>query len=66
MNLYYIFSAQEFITSIRRHYHDTKTRVGSIFIGTMELGLRTLEFYFKNFVDQFIDESFSFVVIVKV
>jgi len=40
--------------------------VGSIFIGTMELGPRTLEFYFKNFVEQFLDESFSFVVIVKV
>jgi len=40
--------------------------VGNIFIGTMELGPRTSEFYFKNFARQFIDESFSFVVIVKV
>jgi len=32
----------------------------------MELGPITLEFYFKNFVDQFRDESFSFVIILKV
>jgi len=44
-----------------------KIRVSSIFIGTMELGPRTtLKFYFKNFVEQFLDETFSFVVIVKV
>jgi len=57
---------QESITFIGRHYPNTKTRVSIVFIGTMELGPRTLEFYFKNFVEQFLDESFSFVVIVKV
>jgi len=40
--------------------------VVSLFIGTMKLGPKTLEFYFKNFVEQFLDEIFSFVVIIKV
>jgi len=41
--------------------------VGNIFTRTMELGPRTtLEFYFKNFVEQFLDETFSLLVIVKV
>ncbi|QCD82115.1 prolyl 4-hydroxylase [Vigna unguiculata] len=42
-------------------FPDAKVNL-SIFIRTMKLGPRiTLEFYFKNFVEQFLDETFSFV-----